>query len=286
MLVFLSGCDFASSVFRNEALCDHYTLVVSSDAELLYCDNCGTNFNHYTNDTINEVLRKCRTIIVDCSNSEAIVNDSFSRFSSAKEIILTEGITKIANFAFQNFHSLTTIRFPSTIIEITEKAFYNCTALKTITIPNSVTRLFAGPFQNCTSLQSVEIPASMIQLSAAIRPSSNPFIPDEEIGVFQGCTSLHEVTFAEDCFLESIESWTFRGCSFLSNIVLPKSLSYIGSMVFDGCSYLRTLRYEGSKEEWDAITKDQDWAEGSSLNEIVCLNGTPDIEADDVWIRL
>lgn len=58
--------------------------------------------------------------------------------------------------------------------------------------------------------------------------------------------------------MKTIESSTFSDCRNLSEVKLPASLKAIQSYVFGGCSALKTVSYDGSLEQWNDITANND----------------------------
>lgn len=61
----------------------------------------------------------------------------------------------------------------------------------------------------------------------------------------------------------------------LESVFIPKTVTFIGQYAFSLCYTLNVIRYEGTKAEWNAITKEADWiryVEGQ-IN-IVCTDGT------------
>lgn len=98
-------------------------------------------------------------------------------------------------------------------------------------------------------------------LSTPINVSS-VFIPATVLSIgdsaFIYCDALTTVTFAENSQLKSIESSAFSGCRNLSKVKLPASLKAIQSSVFHRCSDLKTVSYDGSLEQWNHITADND----------------------------
>lgn len=284
-LLLFSSCDFATTLLNNQMVCSHSKLIANTDGTLLYCDRCGLDFSQVSNEEINEALNDFSTLVVDCSNSGTVINSSFSKYSVAKEIIFEEGITQIKNYAFRDFNNLVEIQFPNSLLEISERAFYNCESLKECEIPEGVVTLFAGPFEGCVSLTSIKIPSSVRELNAAIIDYTNPFLTDEEIGVFQGCTSLRSVVFEENSSLEKIDAWSFRNCSYLNEFAIPLSVSFIGKEAFGNCKNLRVVTYEGSESEWESIKKESNW-NLNSITKVVCQNNTPEDPLDDIEIYL
>ena len=63
-------------------------------------------------------------------------------------------------------------------------------------------------------------------------------------GVFEGCTSLTNIAFAEGSRLESIGLYVFSSCESLETITLPASLTDISRTVFECCYSLKDIFVE------------------------------------------
>ena len=53
-------------------------------------------------------------------------------------------------------------------------------------------------------------------------------------GVFYGCTELTEVRWEEGCAIEKIGGYAFRGCTSLTQITIPPSVTKLGNQAFRG----------------------------------------------------
>ena len=91
---------------------------------------------------------------------------------------------------------------------------YKVVVDKGVTLGNS-------SFINCTNLSSITFNQSTIIASTC-----------------RGCTALEEVTFNNTTRLEG---WTFSGCTSLSSITIPDSVTLIGGYSFDGCTSLEDV---------------------------------------------
>ena len=69
---------------------------------------------------------------------------------------------------------------------------------------------------------------------------------------FNGCSNLSSVSIGGDQ-LKEIPLSTFKDCSALVSIVLPKSISQIDNMAFAGCRALIDVFFVGSESEWKSI---------------------------------
>lgn len=64
-------------------------------------------------------------------------------------------------------------------------------------------------------------------------------------GVFYGCTELTEVRWEEGCAIEKIGGYAFRGCTSLTQITIPPSVTELGFQAFRG-SGLETVTIPGT----------------------------------------
>lgn len=106
--------------------------------------------------------------------------------------------------------------------------------LKKINLSNNLTSIPSNAFQNCTSLTSIDIPAGVTGIG---------------VSAFHGSTSL-------------------------TSINIPAGVTIIGASAFYNCTSLTTITYEGTVEQWNAITFTGSWNYNVPATEVVCSNGT------------
>ena len=102
-----------------------------------------------------------------------------------------------------------------------------------------------------------------------ITPNTLTYIGSE---AFYGCEKLHSVVLNEG--LLRIELSAFKSCTSLETLTLPSTLNYIGSEAFYNCSSLTTIIFEGTVEQWNAISFGNLWNGKVPATEVVCSNGT------------
>jgi hypothetical protein len=73
--------------------------------------------------------------------------------------------------------------------------------------------------------------------------------------------------------VEVIEDDAFAYCHELNSIKLPVSIRSIRPYIFRGCRVLETIIFEGTMEQWNAITKDSYWNKGAPATHVHCTDG-------------
>ncbi len=185
-----------------------------------------------------------------------VIPDScFAGCTSITAIDIPEKVTSIGDYAFSGCSKLQSVDFSSTLKIIGEHAFADCTSLKNITtdgtatfpsvvtigskafystaitslfLPDTVTTLGISSFEKCKQLAELYIGSGI-----TIIPSM----------CFTGCTSLYKISFGDH--VKSIEQeafcYSFNHDRYNAEIILPESVSYIGSKAFEGCGHIEYI---------------------------------------------
>ena len=201
-----------------------------------------------------------------------------------KAVVITEGVTKIGSNCFSDFISLTEVTFPDSLTCIGDSAFSNCENLAELTIPDSVTRIGSNAFDDTLWLYN-QPDGVVLAGKVVIGYKGNPprdntlIIPEGTKGIggdafrwqewiekvilpdglgligenaFHGCYSLNEVSLPQG--VTEISDRAFYFCGNLTSVTIPDSLKSVGSYAFEECDNLTDVYYDGTEEQWKAIT--------------------------------
>lgn len=126
-------------------------------------------------------------------------------------------------------------------------------------IPENITSIGESAFAY-TQLKSVVIPKRVEHL--------NPH-------VFENCGNLEKVVLPDN--LITIGDYAFFGCLRLIDIEIPDKVTWIGDKVFYGCRDLNSIKFQGTKQQWNKIGKEDSWRSVSAIEEVRCSDGIIDL---------
>jgi hypothetical protein len=75
----------------------------------------------------------------------------------------------------------------------------------------------------------------------------------------------------------SIGADAFINRAFIFSIVIPNSVEDIGSSAFNNCDSLTSITFNGTREEWNKITKGSMWIYNVKATFVTCADGTVNI---------
>ena len=234
------------------------TEVEDSLGGIVEIGSCGENI-HY-------VLHENGKLLLHGSGATfdyEIGQSPFWENENIKSLVVSDGITKLGNSLFERCRSMASASFPTSLTEIGERTFfmYNEGGLAELNLPASVTTIGEKAFA-CESLTSVTLPATLTTLGTYLfmdsRTLTSARVECEELPAF--------------CFVSTP----------LQSLTLSRNVKKVCSHALN-YTPVRTLVYEGSLEDWAAVTKQGNWDGNSGdlngLDKVQCLDGY--MEYDD-----
>ncbi|MDY2880722.1 MAG: leucine-rich repeat domain-containing protein, partial [Candidatus Borkfalkiaceae bacterium] len=157
-----------------------------------------------------------------------------SSVPSSLKTVIITGGTSIGSYAFEDCSGLTSVTIPDSVTSIGSFAFDGCSGLTSVAIGNGVTSIGSRAFYNCSGLTSVTIPDSVT----------------------------------------SIGSSAFYNCSGLTSVTIGNGVTIIASDAFEYCRGLTSITFTGTKEQWNKISKGDNWNSNTGAYKIYCTDGT------------
>ena len=167
----------------------------------------------------------CRhlTEIIIPDNVNFIADSAFERCIVAEKITIGSGLETIEERAFSSCSEVKTLVLSNGVKRIGAYAFYGCSKLTEIIIPDTVTELGRNSFSSCTEVKTVNIGAGLATI---------PY------GAFSGCSGLETLDLGN---VEKIDASAFAGCSKLTEIIIPDTVTELGEEAFSRCTEAKTI---------------------------------------------
>lgn len=210
---------------------------------------------------------------------------TFCGINNIQKIKFHNNVTNIGDGAFESCHSLKEVKIPDSTVYIASEAFSECPALEYVSLPKNITvdnLAFSGGYDNseltivldggiCTfkgqafwnhSIAHVHYNGTMQDWCSSHFSSyySSPawFGSDFTVdGQTIKANYSNDISIIIPDGVEKINDYAFSG-RYINpeNFYIPKSIKYIGEHIFD--NRVGAVIYQGSEEEWNAVTIEPD----------------------------
>ena len=179
----------------------------------------------------------------------SLAREAFMSATSITGVTIPNTIKEIGMWAFSGCNNLSSINLGN-VEKISEQSFKNCTALTSIKIPKTLNKGASGaPFLGCTNLKTIEFEDGMTVIPSYLCAGTTITeitIPStvKEIGIcaFSGCNNLSSINLGN---VEKISEQSFKNCTALTSIKLPKTLTKDSSGApFLGCTNIKNIELE------------------------------------------
>lgn len=207
--------------------------------------------------------------VIDGYRVTSIGNSAFTHCTSITHVFIPISVTNIGEEAFRGCSSLRLVNIPNTITSIGNRAFYNCIELQAIAIPPSVTDIGDEAFLLCEKLTNIKVDVNNPNYQSV---NGHLYTKDGKILVTYAIGKTDSSFIVPNSVTNIGESAFYNGIG-LTSITIPNSLTSIGDYAFCGCSGMKSINYEGTVEQWNAITKGDSWNINTGSYTIYCTDG-------------
>ena len=114
----------------------------------------------------------------------------------------------------------------------------------------------------------------MARDNSVYHSANNCLIETETKTLILGCKNS---IIPDDGSVISIGSFAFSYCIGLTSITITNSLTFIGPSAFYNCNVLKSITFEGTMEQWQAISKGTSWNYNVPASVVHCTDGDVNI---------
>ncbi len=173
--------------------------------------------------------------------------------------VIPDGVSTIANDSFVGCANLTAVIIPDGVKSIGEFAFYNCTDLTDVRLPDSIERIGQWAFENCNGI-SFAVHENCKYLGNVQNPYLALYRADSSVT----SVSVHSRT-------RMLADSSLINCNKLTQVKIPQSVVSIGKSALANCESLTAVTYDGSRAQWSAVKKAENWDTRTGEYTLTCL---------------
>ena len=221
------------------------------------------NVTHVGNAFGSSVSREFHILIPNVNNWAAVwctngINDRlsgvrriFENNEEVRNLSIPNDVTNVGRHAFSGFCGLTSIVIPDSVTSIADYAFHSCSSLASVTIPASTTMIGSDAFIGCAdrlfdtnSIPGVKLVDGWVVGVVGYKSSLSGNVDLTGIrgianSAFSGCSELTSILIPSS--VTSIGAYAFWNCSSLTSVTIPDNITSIGVKAFSNCSKLQGI---------------------------------------------
>ncbi len=173
---------------------------------------------------------------------------TFYENNTITKVVVSEGVETMGDFlcTFESCSNLVEVQLPQSLKTLNGGVFKRCHKLAKVNLPKNLTHIGEYCFSE-TAVEEFIIPASVEYIglgsfvenhnlkTVIFEGNSTGFVYD----TFRGCTALTKVVLPKN--MKTIPQDMFAGCVSLTDITLPEDTVTVGHGAFEGCASLKEI---------------------------------------------
>ena len=230
------------------------------------CGWCGDGWDsNWTNDDLYKdnsctywTLGSDGHLTIDCLAQDIILDNYFSKQTVKttnwdKSKVKSLRLERVYEFLYGGFPNLTSLSISKNVASIGID-YWNLDIPRLTTIVVDAENPIYDSRDGCNAV--IETATNELILGGA--DSSIPStVTSIGASAYQNRSGITSITIPSG--VREIHISAFEECSDLSTVTLPSSLNSIGWYVFSNCNNLKDLYFDGSKTQWNSVTKGYEW---------------------------